>query len=156
MAETLEQRQLREQQESVKAVEERDAETEKRLGADEYVVVAPYVTLRVKDTFGATVIRGINEGAVVKAEDVDEANLRHHVETRLLAPKGHPDAEFAAPAGSPKPGEPPNVPVDTGTPVEMLPTEERIRRNREAADKATEQEKRTSRTAAKQADKQDS
>jgi hypothetical protein len=31
-----------------------------------------------------------------------------------------------------------------------------LRRNREAADKATEQEKRTSRTAAKQADKQDS
>jgi hypothetical protein len=85
------------------------------MGKDEYVVVAPYVTLKVKDGNGGVVVRGFNEGAVVKAEDVDEANLRHHVETRLLAPKGHPDAEFAGPAGTPKPGEPPNVPVTEGS-----------------------------------------
>jgi hypothetical protein len=155
MAETLEQRQLREQEESVKAVEEHDAETEKRMGADEYVVVAPYVTLKVKDDLGGVVIRGFNEGAVVKGADVDEANLRHHVDTRLVAPKGHADAEFAGPAGTPKPGEPPNVPVTEGTPAEMLPTQERIARNRAAADQAAEQEKRTSRGSAKTADKQD-
>jgi hypothetical protein len=138
MAETQNERQAREEAESLKALDERDQETERRLGQDEYVVVAPYVTLRVKDGLGGVVVRGYNEGAVVKAEDLDEDNLRHHVETRLLAPKDHPDAEFAAPAGTPKPGEPPNVPVTEGTPVEMLPTEERIARNRAAADKSAE------------------
>lgn len=136
MAETMQERQAREEADSLKALEERDKETERRLGKDEYVVVAPYVTLKTKDALGGFVVRGYNEGALVKAEDLDEANLRHHVETRLLAPKGHPDAEFAAPAGTPKPGEPPNVPVTEGTPVEMLDTETRVARNRTAADDA--------------------
>lgn len=148
MASTLEERQLKAQEEAEKAVEEREAETERRMGADEYVVVAPYVTLRVKDQLGAYVIRGYNEGAVVKAEDLEETNLRHHVETRLMAPVGHPDAEFAAPAGTPKPGEPPNVPVEMGTPVEMLPTEERLARQRAAADAQQESAKRPARKAA--------
>lgn len=143
MAETQNERQAREEAESLRALEERDKDTERRLGKDEYVVVAPYVTLRTKDGMGGVVVRGFNEGAVVKAADVDEANLRHHIETRLLAPKGHADTEFAAPAGTPKPGEPPNVPVEVGTPVEMVPTEQRIARNRAAADQAAEDAKRT-------------
>jgi hypothetical protein len=136
MAETLSERQAREEAESLKALEDRDKETERRMGKDEYVVVAPYVTLKVKDGNGGVVVRGFNEGAVVKAEDVDEANLRHHVETRLLAPKGHPDAEFAGPAGSPKPGEPPNVPVTEGSQPGSLDTESRVARNRSVADEA--------------------
>jgi hypothetical protein len=134
MAETMQERQAREGAESLRAIEERDKETERRMGADEYVVVAPYVTLKVKDGAGGVVVRGYNEGGVVKAEDVDEANLRHHVETRLLAPKGHPDTEFTGPAGTPKPGEPPNVPVTEGQQVRSLDTESRVSANREAAD----------------------
>lgn len=133
MAETMQERQAREEAESLKALEERDKETERRMGKDEYVVVAPYVTLKVKDGTGGLVVRGFNEGAVVKAEDLDEGNLRHHVETRLLAPKGHPDTEFAGPAGTPKPGEPPNVPVAEAAPASALDTESRVARNREAA-----------------------
>jgi hypothetical protein len=149
MAETLNERQAREEAESLKALEERDKETERRLGKDEYVVVAPYVTLKAKDGLGGFVVRGYNEGAVVKAEDLDEENLRHHVETRLLAPKGHPDAEFAAPAGTPKPGEPPNVPVTEGTPVEMVDTETRVARNRQAAvDAVAQDSKRSTRQSA--------
>lgn len=149
MAETMNERQAREEAESLKALEERDKETERRLGKDEYVVVAPYVTLKAKDGLGGFVVRGYNEGAVVKAEDLDESNLRHHVETRLLAPLGHPDAEFAAPAGTPKPGEPPNVPVTEGTPVEMVDTETRIARNRQAAvDAAANESKRPARQSA--------
>lgn len=143
MAETLSERQAREEAESLKALEERDKETERRMGKDEYVVVAPYVTLKMKDGLGGVVVRGFNEGGVVKAEDVDEDNLRHHIETRLLAPKGHPDAEFAAPAGTPKPGEPPNVPVIEGRQASTLDTESRVARNRQAADAATSDAKRT-------------
>lgn len=153
MAETQNERQAREEAESLRALEERDKETDRRLGKGSYVVVAPYVTLRVKDGLGGVVVRGYNEGAVIKADDVDEANLRHHVETRLLAPVGHADAEFAAPAGTPKPGEPPNVPVEVGTPVEMLDTETRIARNRAAADKVAEDSKRSTARTSRTSDK---
>jgi hypothetical protein len=160
VAETQDERQAREEAESLKAIEERDQETERRLGADEYVVAAPYVTLKVKDGVGGVVVRGFNGGAVVKAEDIDEENLRHHVETRLVVPKDHPDAVFAAPAGTPMPAEPPNVPVGEGRPVSSLDTESRIAQNRAAADKAAaDADKRsTPRAAARQqqADKRDS
>lgn len=140
MAESLEQKQLKAQEEAEEQVRKHDAETESMLGADEYKVLAPYITLKVKDDQGAFVVRGFNSGAVVKAENVDEENLRHHVDTRLLVPSDHRDAEFAVPAGTPLPAEPPNVPVSTGTPPEMLDTAERTRRNREAADKTAEQQ----------------
>lgn len=143
MAETLEQKQLKAQEEAEAAVAEHDERTEAMLGADEYAVLAPYVTLKVKDGLGGSVIRGFNAGAVVKGEDIDPDNLRHHVDTRLVVPADHRDAEFAVPAGTPLPAEPPNVPPTTGTPPEMLPTEERTRRNREAADKAAEAAKTT-------------
>jgi hypothetical protein len=150
MAESIADREERERQEALAKIEEHDTETESRLKSDEFVVVAPLVTLKVKDQLGAYVLRGFNEGAVVKAEDVEAANLRHHVDIRFLAPTGSPDTEFAGPAGTPKPGEPPNVPVEVGTPVEMLPTEERLRRNREAADaNATEAKRTTSRSSSR-------
>jgi hypothetical protein len=153
MAETLEQKQLKAQEEAEAAVRKHDEETEAMLGSDEYKVLASYVTLKVKDDLGGMVVRGFNAGAVVKAEDVDPENLRHHVDTRLIVPSDHRDAEFAVPAGTPLPAEPPNVPPGRGTPAEMLSTEERTRRNREAADKAAEADKsttsRTSRSVGK-------
>jgi hypothetical protein len=129
MAETQDQVQV----DAEKALKEHNAETQKRLGADEYVVVAPYVTLKVTDDLGAAVVRGFLEGAVVKGADVDPTSLLHHVDSRLLAPVGHSDAEFAGPAGTPKPGEPPNVPVQEATPPTALDTATRIARNRDAA-----------------------
>ena len=137
MAETLNERQQREEAESLKAIEERDKETEARLGKDEYVVAAPLINIRMKDGNGGVVVRQANGGGRFKAEDVDEANLRHLVETRLVVPVDHPDAEFAAPAGTPMPAEPPNVPVTEGRQVSSLDTESRLAANRAAADKAS-------------------
>jgi len=134
MAETLNERQQREEAESLKAIEERDKETEARLGKDEYVVAAPLINIRMKDGNGGVVIRQANGGGRFKAEDVDEANLRHLVETRLVVPVDHPDAAFAAPSGTPMPAEPPNVPVTEGAQVRNLDTESRIAANRSVAD----------------------
>jgi hypothetical protein len=101
--------------------------------AEEFKVVAPYVTLKMIDPNGGPlVVRGFNEGGEFKGEDVDADNLRHHVETGLVAPKDSDEARFAGPAGTPKPGEPPNVPV-TEQPVAALPLDERQRRQQQAA-----------------------
>lgn len=134
MAETQNERQAREEAESLKAIEERDKETERRLGKDEYVVAAPLINIKMKDGSGGVVVRTANGGGRFKAEDVDEDNLRHLVETRLLVPVDHPDAQFAAPAGTPMPAEPPNVPVTEGQQVSSLDTESRVAANRAAAD----------------------
>lgn len=132
-------REAKQRDEALKAQQDAQKRTEEYLKADEFVVVAPYVTLKMKDPAGGPlVIKGFNEGGVVKGEDVDEDNLRHHVETRLLAPKDSDEAKFAGPAGTPKPGEPPNVPV-TEQPAIAVPLDERQRRQQaaaEAADKA--------------------
>jgi hypothetical protein len=136
MAETLDERQKREEAESLKAIEERDKETEARLGKDEYVVAAPLIYIKVKDGQGGVVVRTLNGGGRFKAEDVDEDNLRHLVTDRLVVPVDHPDAAFAVPAGTPMPAEPPNVPVTEGAQVRNLDTESRVSANREAADAA--------------------
>lgn len=122
------------QAEAEKALEEHDAETERRMGADEYVVVYPYITAKVRSD-GVFIVREFFEGGVFKGEDVEPNNLRHLVDGRMVAPKDHPDAKYAAPAGVPKPGEPPNVPV-TEQPVGALPIDERLRRQREAGEQA--------------------
>jgi len=145
MAETLNERQQREEAESLKAIEERDKETEARLGKDEYVVAAPLINIKLKDGNGGVVVRTANAGGRFKAEDVDEANLRHLVETRLMIPVDHPDAAFAAPAGTPMPAEPPNVPVTEGAQVRNLDTESRVAANREAADQAAKSGQRSGR-----------
>lgn len=126
-------RDAKQRDEALKAQQDAEKRTEQYMKADEFVVVAPYVTLKMVDPSGGPlVIRGFNEGGTVKAEDVDTDNLRHHVETGLVAPKGSDEAKFAGPAGTPKPGEPPNVPV-TEQPVTALPLDERQRRQQAAA-----------------------
>lgn len=135
MAETIDERDERLRTEAAKAEKDKSDQVEKDMGADEFVVLAPYVTLKMKDKAGGFVVTGFNEGGTVKAEDIDEDNLRHHLETGLLAPVGSDAAKYAGPAGTPKPGEPPNVPV-TEQPVGSLPFDERLRRQAEAADKS--------------------
>lgn len=129
--------------EALQAQKDRDAKTEQYLGADEYVVLGSLIQYKAKDGLGGFLVKQANEGAVLKSEDLDEDNLRHLVDIRYLVPVGADEAEFAGPAGTPKPGEPPNVPVVEGTPVEMLPLEERMARQREAADKAAKREQQT-------------
>jgi hypothetical protein len=143
------QRDAKERDEALKAQQDAERRTEQHLKADELVVVAPYVTLKIKNSDGGPlVIKGFNEGAVVKAEDVDEANLRHHVETGLMAAKGSDEAMFAGPAGTPKPGEPPNVPV-TEQPVQALPLDERQRRQQAAAAEAEKSSAKSARSGTK-------
>lgn len=55
----------------------------------QYVVLAPYVTLKVKDQAGADVLVGYYKGAVV--ENVDRDSLRHHLDNGLIAKFGEPE-----------------------------------------------------------------
>lgn len=136
-------RDAQERDDALKAQQDAQKRTEQYLKADEFVVVAPYVTLKMKDpTGGPLVVKGFNEGAVVKAENVDGDNLRHHVETRLVVPTDAEEARFAGPAGTPKPGEPPNVPV-TEQPAISLPLQERLARQAAAADQAEQADSKT-------------
>jgi len=125
----------RERADALRDEADRQKSVDKDMGAKEFVVVAPYVTLKLKDEVGGFVVRGFNEGGQFTAEEIDEENLRHHLDTGLVAPVGSDLARFAAPSGTPKPGEPPNVPV-TEQPVASLPLAERLQRQADAADKA--------------------
>lgn len=84
-----------------------------------YKVVAPYVSLKMRDTnSGGWVFLGKYAGATVDADEVEPANLRHHLDSSLMVEEGTLEADLVAvPAGTPVPGEPPNVPVsETGQP----------------------------------------
>jgi hypothetical protein len=96
-----------------------------------YVVTRPYVTLKVKDeNTGAEVVREFYEGGVLPdgcvQDDVDRL-----LRKEMIAEEGSDEARLAAPAGTPKPGEPPNVPV-TEVPAGSLPLAERQVRQLEA------------------------
>lgn len=108
------------------------------MDADEYVVIAPYITPKVKDLSGAFIVRGYLEGGVIKRDDIDPASLKHHLESGLVAAKGSDAAKYAAPSGTPKPGEPPNVPV-TETPVATLPLADRLAAQAKAGEAKPEQ-----------------
>lgn len=56
-----------------------------------YRVTAPYVTLKVKDATGSPVITGFYRGAVVP-EGVDEASLKHHLDSGMVEEVGSKDA----------------------------------------------------------------
>lgn len=127
-----------EQRRVEQARREHEERVARDLDADELVVVAPYITLKVKTDAGS-IVRGFNAGAVVRGEDVDPDNLRHHVESGLMAGVDTPQAQFAAPAGTPMPGEPPNVAV-TEQPVGALPLDERLRRVAQAGQTLAEVE----------------
>lgn len=135
MAETTTERAEREQAEAERVEQARQDQIDRDMDADEFTVLAAYVTLKVKDALGVYQIRGYYEGGTIKRDDIEDGSLRHHLDTGLIAPVGSDLARFAGPAGSPKPGEPPNVPV-AEVPVDTLPLAERLRRQGEAADKA--------------------
>lgn len=88
---------------------------------DKYVVAAPLVYLKVRDAHGALISSTFYAGAPVP-EDVDEDSLQHHLDSGLVIKQGDPAADvLAVPAGTPVPGEPPNVPVteQTGAPQSL-------------------------------------
>ena len=59
-----------------------------------YRVVAPYVTLKVKDPTGADVLIGFYEGAVVS--DIEEDSLKHHLDGEMLEKLPAAEAKKAA------------------------------------------------------------
>ncbi|MEU4779258.1 hypothetical protein [Micromonospora sp. NPDC023633] len=102
-----------------------------------HVVTAPYITLKVRDAAGALVVNEFYAGAIVP-ENADEADVKRLADKGMLAEQGSREADLlGAPAGTPVPGEPPNVPVQQ----EMLSTPsqgERLQRARDAADASDE------------------
>lgn len=76
-----------------------------------YVVAAPYVTLKHKDRTGTDILTGFYAGAPVP-EDVDPESLQRLLDKGMVIDAGDPVAGIVAvPAGTPLPGEPPNVAV---------------------------------------------
>jgi hypothetical protein len=71
-----------------------------------YKVVAPYVTLKVKDLSGTPVVQGFYAGAVV-GDVVDEAQAKAQADAGLLE-------EFSVPTAEP---EPPAAPVAVERPA---------------------------------------
>lgn len=87
-----------------------------------YRVIAPLVYLRVRDVAGAIVSRTYYAGVPVP-ENVEEDSLKHHLESGLVVKDDDPVADvLGVPAGTPVPGEPPNVPVSEA-PVQVSPQE---------------------------------
>jgi hypothetical protein len=134
-------------EEREKAIRDEEKRVARHMDADEFVVVAPYVTLKMRDSAGGSVVRGMLEGGGFNKDEVDEANLRHHVETGLVAAKDSDEAKYAGPAGTPKPGEPPNVPVEEIGDPRRLPTQDRLAAQQEAAKQAEEAASRPARRA---------
>jgi hypothetical protein len=76
-----------------------------------YVVADHLVYLKVPDVSGALVSYTFYRGAPVP-EDVDQDNLQQHLDSGQVVKADEPGADqVAVPAGTPIPGEPPNVPV---------------------------------------------
>ena len=74
--------------------------------ADAYRVVAPYVTLPVKDAAGGDVRREFYDGAIVSAADVDEESLKRHLDKGMLEKVSASEAKVAAGLGTePKPAK---------------------------------------------------
>jgi hypothetical protein len=70
--------------------------TEKDSG---YVVTAPYITVRVKDSVGSDVIQGFYAGARLPV-DVNEDDLDKQVRKGMVAAKGTEEADAASPFGT--------------------------------------------------------
>jgi hypothetical protein len=102
-----------------------------------YKVLAPYVTFRIKDPVsGSDVLLGWYAGAPVppnaNAEDVERlARKGYIVEVDSFAGE-----HVAVPAGTPVPGEPPNVPV-TEQPASAASIADRVDRAQAAVDAAS-------------------
>lgn len=103
-----------------------------------YVVTAPYVTCKVNDLAGATVVGEFYQGAVLPGS-AEPDNVARLLGKGMVAEQGTPEAELlGVPAGTPIPGEPPNVPVTEQSPASITPAD-RQARAQEAADRAARQ-----------------
>lgn len=119
-----------------------------------YVVAAPLVYLKVPDVGGALVSYTFYAGAPVP-ENIDEASLQHHLESGLVVESSDPVAEvIAVPAGTPIPGEPPNVPV-TETTTKSVGPQERLEEVKKAMESSQRKASKQAESKQEQQDKQD-
>ncbi|MEV1321962.1 hypothetical protein AB0J14_38440 [Micromonospora arborensis] len=96
-------------------------------------VTAAYITLRVDNELGQEVLLGFHQGATLP-EGVNQEDLDRHVRKNMVAEEGTREADLlAVPAGTPVPGEPPNVAVTESSALN-LSAEGRGRRAQESAD----------------------
>jgi hypothetical protein len=135
MAQSSAERQALEDQEYERNERKRLDQVEKDMDADAFVVVAPMVMLKVRNDLGVWHFRGFNEGGRFRREDIEEGSLRHHLDGAMVAPVDSPAARYAGPSGTPKPGEPPNVPL-TEEPVTTVALAERLKRQAKATEDA--------------------
>ncbi len=68
--------------------------------SDNYVVTAPYVTLRVPNELGQPVHTGFYEGAPVP-EGTDQDDVDRHLRKGMIAKQGTPEADAASVVGKP-------------------------------------------------------
>jgi hypothetical protein len=75
----------------------------------DYRVIAPYVTLKVKDPTGGAVMLGFYQGAVVS--DVDEESLKHHLDGGFIE-KVTSDKQLYESTGDPAGASAPTLDAD--------------------------------------------
>jgi hypothetical protein len=88
-----------------------------------YVVTAPYITLKVRGQAGALVLGELYQGAPVP-ENADPENVQRLLDKGMVAVVGTAEADLlGVPAGTPIPGEPPNVPVTEQSGASITPAD---------------------------------
>jgi hypothetical protein len=103
--------------------------------AKQYVVTAPYVTFKAKDQAGGTVLREMYQGGTLP-DDAEPDNVERLLEKKMIAEVGSKEADLlGAPAGTPIPGEPPNVPVTEQSPA-YVDQQARLQRASDAVEQA--------------------
>lgn len=107
------------------------------------VVLAPYITARVPDASGGEVISGFYAGTPLPA-NVNAEDRERLLRKEMVAVEGSTEADLlAVPAGTPIPGEPPNVPVSHDDLVGRT-HQDRLARLRDVADATKKNDSRTS------------
>lgn len=119
-----------------------------------YVVTAPYVTFKAKDpATGAIVVREMYQGGVLP-DEAEPENVARLVEKGMIAEQGSREADLlGVPAGTPIPGEPPNVPVTEQSPASITPAD-RLKRAQDAQEAAEKAEAKPKKAAEKPAAEQ--
>lgn len=98
-------------------------------------VLYPYITLKCTSPLdGSTILRELYAGATVP-EEADPADVERLKRKGALVDEHDDAAVLAVPAGTPIPGEPPNVPV-TEQPAIAVPLADRVEAQRTAAQAA--------------------
>ena len=101
-------------------------------------VAWPYITLKVGADGGGLVLKEFYAGAIVP-DNADPDDRDRLVRKGALVEEDAPEAALAVPAGTPIPGEPPNVPV-TEQPAIAVPFVARVDAQKDLAAQAEQRD----------------